>query len=331
MKNCAVVILNYNGEGMLSQFLPSVIEHSNSDVWVIDNASQDGSIALLEREFPTVPLIKLQENFGYAGGYNWGLESLKGKYQYYILLNSDVEVLPNWDQVLISALESDDDLAAVQPKILSFQNPRLFDYAGAGGGFLDDFYYPYCRGRIWNVIEEDHGQYDDFAFVDWASGACMAIKADLFHHADGFDAHFFAHMEEIDLCVRLRQMGYKIGYTGQSRVHHFGGATLARSSPRKLFLNIKNSLSMIYKAETSGKFWWIFIIKLLTEWLAAIGYYVKGQGKYGSAIFRAYREFWKGKSLQRRSYKGEAFKRIGPSRWIYWDFIILRKRTFEKL
>lgn len=331
MKNCAVVILNYNGVGMLRQFLPSVLEHSNSDIWVIDNASQDGSVELLEKEFPTVSIIKLQENFGYAGGYNWGLEELRGQYRNYILLNSDVEVRPDWDDILVSTLESDELLAAVQPKILSFQNPRLFDYAGAGGGFLDDFYYPYCRGRIWNVIEEDHGQYDDFTYVDWASGACIAVKADLFHQAGGFDAHFFAHMEEIDLCVRLSQQGFKIAYDGRASVLHFGGATLSRSSPRKLFLNIKNSLSMIYKAENSGKFWWIFSIKLLTEWLAAMGYFLKGDRKYSSAIFNAYDEFWKNRNLQKRVLNGEKFERIGPSGWIYWDFIVLRKRSFQKL
>lgn len=331
MKSCAVVILNYNGEGMLRQFLPSVLEHSKSDVWVIDNASQDGSVDLLEKEFPNVSLIKLQENFGYAGGYNWGLEKLRGQYRNYILLNSDVDVLPGWDDTLVSTLESDELLAAVQPKILSFQNPRLFDYAGAGGGFLDGFYYPYCRGRIWNVIEEDLGQYDDFAWVDWASGACMAIKADLFHQADGFDAHFFAHMEEIDLCVRLGQMGFKIAYNGQATVLHLGGATLSRSSPRKLFLNIKNSLSMVYKAESNWGFCWIFFVKSLTEWLAALGYFLKGERKFASAIFNAYREFWKNRSLQKRTSKVKGFERKGPSGWIYWDFIVLRKKTFRKL
>ncbi|WP_373399738.1 glycosyltransferase family 2 protein [Algoriphagus halophilus] len=236
MKSCAVVILNYNGEEMLQKFLPSVVEYSQSDVWVIDNSSTDQSTTLLFRDFPQVNLIPLKANFGYAGGYNWGLEELRGKYKYYILLNSDVEVTPEWDLDLVSSADSKSGYAAIQPKILSFQNRDYFDYAGAGGGFIDALAYPYCRGRIWEHIEMDEGQYDDFIDVDWASGACMLVNAEAFHQMNGFDAHFFAHMEEIDLCWRMRNQGWKIGYDGKTKVYHVGGATLARTNPKNYFL-----------------------------------------------------------------------------------------------
>jgi GT2 family glycosyltransferase len=247
MKSCAIVILNYNGVEMLKTFLFSVISCSTYEIIVIDNASTDESVDFLNRKYPELQIIQLLENFGYAGGYNWGLEQLKGKFEYYILLNSDVKVTPSWDIDLISWMHQHQSYAALQPKILSYQDPSKFDYAGAGGGFLDQFGYPHCRGRILDTIEEDRGQYDDAIDVDWASGACMVVKSTDFHELSGFDAHFFAHMEEIDLSWRIKRLGYSFFVEPASKVYHVGGGTLSYLSPKKTYLNFRNSLFMITK------------------------------------------------------------------------------------
>lgn len=335
MKSCAIVILNYNGEEMLKKFLPSVLAYSQSDVWVIDNASNDQSISLLNEEFPSVNLILLQENFGFAGGYNWGLAELEGKYQYYILLNSDVEVTPEWDLSLVSYASQHPNYAAFQPKILSYQYPDQFDYAGAGGGFIDALGYPYCRGRIWENIEKDTGQYDDSIDVDWASGACMLVKSDVFHRMSGFDAHFFAHMEEIDLCWRMRNLGWKVGYYGEVKVYHVGGATLNRSNPKKLFLNIRNSLSMIHKNERRASFIIIFHAKFCLEMMAAISFLIKGEKENAKAIWNGYKEFIFNRNLsndQIAKAKLEfAIPRKGPVNFLILNTGLLRKRTFQSL
>ncbi|SIO17392.1 glycosyltransferase family 2 protein [Algoriphagus halophilus] len=335
MKSCAVVILNYNGEEMLQKFLPSVIEYSQSDVWVIDNSSTDQSTTLLSREFPQVNLIPLKANFGYAGGYNWGLEELKGKYKYYILLNSDVEVTPEWDLDLVASADLKSGYAAIQPKILSFQNPDYFDYAGAGGGFIDALAYPYCRGRIWEHIEKDEGQYDDFIDVDWASGACMLVNAKIFHQMNGFDAHFFAHMEEIDLCWRMRNKGWKIGYDGKTKVYHVGGATLARTNPKKLFLNIRNSLSMIFKNEGWLNFGLIFLTKFCLEMMAAISFFLKGEKANAQAIWKGYKEFLIHRNISEdqivKENKGKSVPGKGPVKFLILNTGILKKKTFQSL
>lgn len=333
MKKAATVILNYNGREVLPIFLPSVIAHSSYDVWMIDNASTDDSVGFLETEFPQVSLLRLSSNFGFAGGYNWGLEELRGKYEYLILLNSDVEVSRAWDRDLIAWLETHPDFAAVQPKILSWQNRDTFDYAGAGGGFLDTLGYPYCRGRIWDTLEKDHGQYDDAVQVDWASGACLAIRAADFFAHEGFDAHFFAHMEEIDLCWRMRRAGRKIGYVGSVKVYHQGGATLDRSSPRKLYLNIRNSLSMIRKNVGGTAYFGIVFAKALFECAAALGYFLRGQQEFGAAIIQGYRDFWRGRKLfSTPKEKPEMeISTSGPVRFVFWSYLVRRKRVFTDL
>lgn len=291
MSSCAIVILNYNGEEMLKTFLPSVCAHSSYDVWIIDNASTDSSLDFLAQSHPNIPIVSLNENLGFAGGYNRGLAELPSTYDYYILLNSDVEVTAHWDVELISWMDSNLDYAALQPKILSWKDRTKFDYAGAGGGFLDGYGYPYCRGRIWETIETDHGQYDDAIDVDWASGACMVVRTSIFNEMKGFDANFFAHMEEIDLCWRMRRSGWKIGYNGSVSVFHLGGATLDRASPRKLYLNIRNSLLMNYKNETKNSFKRVFRVKRILENLAAFQYLVRGEREFYSAIKSAFRDF----------------------------------------
>ncbi|GAB2498111.1 glycosyltransferase family 2 protein [Algoriphagus taiwanensis] len=334
MKKSAVVILNYNGEKVLPIFLPSVLANSQSDVWVIDNSSTDSSISLLENEFPEVQLIRLASNFGFAGGYNWGLESLKEQYEYLILLNSDVEVTPDWDQNLVTWLDQNPEFASVQPKILSWTQRDQFDYAGAGGGFLDSLGYPYCRGRIWDVLENDSGQYDDSISVDWASGACMAIRSHDFYEQEGFDAHFFAHMEEIDLCWRLRLSGRKIGYHGAVKVYHLGGATLSRSSPKKLYLNIRNSLSMLYKNLSKPKFWMVFVLKGFLEMLSSLQFYLKGDKDSSQAVVNGYLDFLKTKNLlisNPKKQKDRNILRSGPVRLVFWHFFVLGKKTFSDL
>ena len=291
MKPCAIVLLNYNGEAVLSTFLPSVVNHSSHDLWMIDNASTDGSLDYVRREFPQVNLILLEINHGFTGGYNFGLEQLRGQYAYFILINTDLEVTPGWDRGLLNFLEENESYAAAQPKILSWKDKSYFDYAGAGGGFLDAFGYPYCRGRIWSHLEQDQSQYNDSLEVDWASGACMAIRASDFFAQEGFDLDFFAHMEEIDLCWRLRQAGRKIGYLGSVTVYHLGGATLDRGSARKLHLNIRNSLSMLYKNVGILRFIGVFLVKAALEALAALQYLLKGQAGFAKAILSGYSDF----------------------------------------
>lgn len=333
MKKAAIVILNYNGRQVLPAFLPSVLRYSRFDCWVVDNGSTDGSLELMEKDFPQVRLIALKSNFGYAGGYNWALEELKDTYENFILLNSDVEVTAGWDEALILWLDQNPDCAALQPKILSWQDRRFFDYAGAGGGYLDDLGHPYCRGRIWDTLEQDLGQYDDPVEVDWASGACMVVRAGDFFGQGGFDAHFFAHMEEIDLCWRLRRSGRKIGYLGAVTVFHQGGATLDRSSANKLYLNVRNSLSMIYKNVSGIRFFGIVVAKSIMEMAAALGYLLRGRKDFALAVLKGYRDFLgRIDSIEKPTKKpGMEKPTTGPVRFISWNYLILRKRVFGRL
>ncbi len=241
------MILNWNGKHLLGRFLPGIIKHTppEVDIIVADNASQDDSLLFLKEHFPGIRIIEMKENQGFAGGYNKALESVDA--DYFILLNSDIEVSEAWIEPCISLLDAYPDVAAVQPKIRSLENKAFFEYAGAAGGFLDHFGYPFCRGRIFNHLEKDTGQYDDFGEVFWATGAAMFVRADAFRDAGGFDASFFAHMEEVDLCWRLQNSGYKIFYCPQSVVYHLGGGSLPKANPQKTFYNFRNSLWMLAK------------------------------------------------------------------------------------
>ncbi len=332
MKSCAIVLLNYNGETVLPTFLPSVVKHSSHDLWIIDNASSDGSLDYVRREFPEVQLISLESNHGFTGGYNFGLEQLREQYAYFILINTDLEVTPGWDQGLLKFLEENESFAAAQPKILSWKDKSYFDYAGAGGGFLDAFGYPYCRGRIWSHLEQDHGQYDDTLEVDWASGACMAIRASDFFVQKGVDLDFFAHLEEIDLCWRLRQAGRKIGYLGSVTVYHLGGATLDRGSARKLQLNIRNSLSMLYKNVGTLRFIGIFLLKAALEALAALQYLLKGQAGFAKAIFSGYSDFLINPKKRQVPIEGiQKGKSTGPVYFIFGHQLFRGVKKFSDL
>ena len=287
-----VVILNWNGAKHLERFLPSVVSNTPEGVGIVvaDNGSTDGSVSLLEERFPSVEIVRLPENYGFAEGYNRALSRIEA--DCYILLNSDVETPDGWCRPLTDALEADSTLAAVSPKIMSLDSPDTFEYAGACGGFIDALGYPFCRGRILSVIEKDRGQYDTPCDIFWASGACMACRSDVFHAVGGFDADFFAHQEEIDLCWRLYQAGRKIFCFPQSTVYHVGGGTLPKGNPRKTFLNFRNNLTMLWKnlpeEDLRPVMLWRWLLDYVAAWWTLIGQRNLGDFK---AIYRARRAF----------------------------------------
>lgn len=267
----AIVILNWNGAQLLPEFLPSVVQHSRSEsveVIVADNGSTDNSLSLLEEQFPQVKILDLKQNYGFARGYNEALKQIEA--DYFVILNSDVEVTEGWLDEPVRLMEQDRTIAAVQPKILAFQQKTHFEYAGAAGGFVDRFGFPFCRGRIFNEVEEDHGQYNQTTNIFWSSGACLFVRAKLYHELGGFDADFWAHMEEIDLCWRLKNKGYRIIFTPESTVYHLGGGSLPYDSPRKLYLNFRNNLWLLYKNLPSGKLFSTLFLRMILDGIAAI-------------------------------------------------------------
>lgn len=288
MSTTAIVILNWNGVDFLDQFLPILIAHSTGyDIIVADNASSDDSVSFLENNFPSLKIIQNPSNGGFAKGYNDALQTIQGQYDYYLLLNSDIEVTKNWLPPLISVLDKHDEIAGVQPKIKSFHQRNLFEHAGAAGGMIDKNNYPFCRGRIFDYVEEDHGQYDFSREVFWTSGACMLIRASVFHELGGFDESFFAHMEEIDLCWRAKNSGYSFRFEPASTVYHLGGGTLPYESPRKTFLNFRNSLYMIHKNHEGwlpGKIFY----RLLLDGIAGLKYAIGFKFKHVAAIIKAH-------------------------------------------
>jgi hypothetical protein len=266
----AIVILNWNGVNLLHQFLPSVFEFSKNDsteIVIADNGSTDDSLLLLRKEFPTVKVLDLKQNFGFARGYNEALKQIDA--DYFVILNSDVEVTSGWLDSPIQLMEADSSIAAVQPKILSYHQKTHFEYAGAAGGFIDRFGYPFCRGRIFNEVETDNGQYDNSMDIFWATGACMFVRARLFHEVGGFDADFWAHMEEIDLCWRLKNRGYRVVFAPESTVYHLGGGTLSYDNPQKLFLNFRNNLWLLYKNLPANQLLSIISIRMILDAVAA--------------------------------------------------------------
>lgn len=290
----AVVILNYNGVEHIKQFLPTVIRHTQSEdteIYIADNGSTDLSVEVIKNDFPTVHLIKLEKNFGFAEGYNKALRDIKA--EYLMLLNSDVEVTENWLPLLVDYLDKNPDTAACQPKIRSYRKRDYFEHAGASGGFIDKYGFPFCRGRVFAHIEQDNGQYDDIINIFWATGACMLIRSECFNKVGGFDGSFFAHMEEIDLCWRLRSRGYKIACIPQSLVYHVGGATLSYESPFKIYLNFRNSLLMLYKNLPENNIRKILFMRFFFDYAAALQMLVTRQFKNFSMVFKARRDYKK--------------------------------------
>ena len=286
----AIAILNWNGKSWLEKFLPNVLANSQSaEVYVIDNASTDDSVAYISTHFPSVKIVINQQNHGFAGGYNEGLKQIHA--DIYCLLNSDVEVTSGWLDPISALFEKNPDIAAIQPKVLDYNRKNFFEFAGAGGGLIDNLGYPYCRGRIFENVEEDKGQYNDETEIFWASGCCLFIRSEDFWTQNGFDARFFAHQEEIDLCWRLKNSGRKIYYTGKSTIYHVGGGTLQKQNPRKTYLNIRNNLSMMLKNLPSDKLYHIFI-RLCLDGVAGIYFMFKHGFSHTWAVIRAHFGFY---------------------------------------
>lgn len=290
MKQTAVVILNYNGAGMLRRFLPSVIKYSpEASIYVADNGSSDESCDVVRNEFPAVKLMVLDHNYGFAEGYNRALAQVDEEYA--VLLNSDVEVTRGWLSPMTQFLDSNPEVAACQPKLLSFKQKDFFEYAGAAGGFIDKWGYTFCRGRIFNTVERDSGQYDDTTDVFWATGAALMIRNEVYKNNGGLDGRFFAHMEEIDLCWRLRSRGYRIACVPQSHVYHVGGATLKKENPQKTYLNFRNNLLMIYKNAPDCQLKKIMLFRKIFDNVAALKFLASGDYAAFKAVRKARRDF----------------------------------------
>ncbi len=331
MMKVAVVILNFNGKELLQKFLPSVVRFSPSaKIILADNHSADGSVEMVRKEFPLIEIISIPENRGFCGGYNYALQKIEA--EYYVLLNSDVEVTTGWIEPIIELFERDKTIGAVQPKILSYHHKNQFEYAGAGGGFIDTLGYPFCRGRIFNALEEDQGQFNDTLPVFWASGACLFIRSSLFHNAGRLDEDFFAHMEEIDLCWRLQKLGFKIYFQGNSTVYHVGGGTLSTSSPKKTYFNFKNGLSLILKNMSGSELVYKLPLRILLDWVAAVKFLLQGSGKDSLAVMKAHVNFLKGirKDFAKRDRNVPKALPI-YHRSIAFDHFVLRKNKFGDL
>ena len=327
----AVVILNWNGAKLLEMYLPKVLAYTpNADIFVIDNASTDNSVATLSALFPQISIIQNEKNHGFAGGYNVGLQAVDA--DVYCLLNSDVEVTPNWTLPILKLFESNKEIGIAQPKILDLNKKTHFEYAGAGGGFLDKFGYPFCRGRLFQSIEEDRGQYDDVKEVFWATGACLFIRKDLFRGLQGFDRIYFAHQEEIDLCWRAKNQGNSVFYVGTSHVFHLGGSTLKNSNPNKTFLNFRNSLFSIVKNLPFRKWLPIVLIRLLLDGVAAILFVFQGKPLHSIAILRAHFSFyWYFRRIYGKRKKAKIPLKYYVVRSIVWQHFVNGVKNFNIL
>ncbi|MFD2520543.1 glycosyltransferase family 2 protein [Emticicia soli] len=328
MSKVAIVILNYNGQRFLEKFLPSVIQNADAcEIIVADNASTDNSVPFMTQVYPEIRLIQLLHNSGFAGGYNEALKQIKATY--YILLNSDIEVTPNWIAPVIDLMDANPNMAACQPKIRDYHKQSHFEYAGAAGGYIDWLGYPFCRGRIFDTCEPDTGQYDDAREVFWATGACMFVRANVFHALGGFDAQFFAHMEEIDLCWRMKNAGYEIYYSPASTVYHVGGGTLHKSNPRKTFLNYRNGLAMMYKNLPDNQLFSTIFMRLVLDGVSSIKFLLAGSFKDIWAILKAHFAFYAMiPRLERKSPK--LLKDIYPKS-IVLAYFLKKKKTFREL
>ena len=302
MSRVAIVILNWNGKSFLEKFLSGVIANSPAyaEVLVADNASTDDSVNYLKQNFPAIRIIRNKTNGGFAQGYNDALAQVDS--EYFVLLNSDIEVTPGWLDPLISLLDSDKEVAACQPKLRAFHHKDEFEYAGAAGGFIDKWGYPFCRGRLFDTYEKDLGQYDDQCEIAWATGACLVIRKSDWELADGLDPDFFAHMEEIDLCWRLRNLGRKIMYCPDSVIYHVGGGTLNKTSPRKTYLNFRNNLILLTKNHASRFFWLKIFLRMSLDGVAAFRFLFSGDAKHFWAVVKAHFNYWfsLGKTISKR-------------------------------
>jgi GT2 family glycosyltransferase len=335
MSRTAVVILNFNGEKLLPLFLPSVIQYSpQAEIIVADNASTDESVSLVRLSFPEVRLILLDKNYGFCGGYNRALVQVDA--DYCVLLNSDIEVTPRWLDPIIDLMDNDPKVASVQPKILSYTIRNKFEHAGAAGGYIDSLGYPFCRGRIFDHIEEDHGQYDDQREIFWSTGACMVIRSQLFKALNGFDEDFFAHMEEIDLCWKLHRQDLRVMYCGRSSVYHVGAGTLEYGNPRKTYLNFRNGLSLIYKHLGPGELIYKLPLRILLDWVAALRFAIGRDAPNAVAILNAHRDFFA--NIEHDKRKRKEIRKTNPSYSqtgimkgsVVFNYYVLGKKTFPQ-
>ncbi|TAF31461.1 MAG: glycosyltransferase family 2 protein [Cytophagales bacterium] len=334
----AVVILNYNGQEFLKAFLAGVCHHSSIEaveVVVADNASTDDSLAFLAANFPRVRVIALPQNYGFSKGYNEALKQIEA--QYYVLLNSDVEVSVRWIQPILSLLETHPEVGAAQPKIMAYAQKTHFEYAGASGGYLDALGYPYCRGRLFDTCEPDQGQYDEPTEVFWATGACLFVRASLYHQLGGLDDDFFAHMEEIDFCWRLKNAGHKLWVVPQSVVYHVGGGTLNKINPRKTFLNFRNNLMMLHKNLPASYLFCVIFARLCLDGLAGLQFLAKRQWAHCWAIVKAhwaYYAAWPSLQSKRKAIKlfkkHEAYAETKPIS-IIWQYFFRKRKHFSDI
>ena len=329
----AIVILNWNGKELLKKFLPSIVTHSNVPnvkIYVVDNASTDNSVAFIQQNYPNINIVKNAVNGGFSKGYNDGLKLIEA--DVYALVNSDIEVTENWLKPIISKFKNEPTTAIIQPKILDFKKKSYFEYAGAGGGFLDKFGYPFCRGRLFSEIEKDSGQFNDELDIFWASGACFFIRSNIFHQLKGFDEDYFAHQEEIDLCWRAKNNGANIKYVGTSTVYHVGGATLKEESPRKTFLNFRNSLFSLIKNLPKSKLVPFIFTRLVLDGIAGVKFLVELRPLHVLAIVKAHFSFYYSckKMLNKRSKKSKK-NNYYTVKSIVWKHYVLGIKKYKNL
>ena len=329
----AIVILNWNGQKLLEQFLPSITKfsnHSNVEIYIADNASTDDSIQFVSKNYPTIKIVQNKQNGGYAKGYNDALQHITA--DVYALVNSDIEVTENWLKPIISIFENEPKTTIIQPKILDYKEKTSFEYAGAGGGFIDEFGYPYCRGRIFNTIEKDSQQFNETSEIFWASGACFFIRSQVFHKLNGFDEDYFAHQEEIDLCWRAQNSNNTIKYVGTSTVFHIGGATLKEESPRKTFLNFRNSLFSLVKNVPTTKLILIVFGRLILDGIAGFKFLLELRPIHTFAIIRAHFSFYfylpKMVKKRKKSNQKNAYYSVKS---IVWNYFALGNKTYKEL
>jgi GT2 family glycosyltransferase len=329
----AVVILNWNGKKFLEKFLPGVILHSSdvAEIIIADNNSSDDSIDYLVQNHPEIRIIRLGKNFGFAGGYNLALKEVEA--DFYILLNSDIEVTENWINPVIELMEKNPGVAACQPKIKSYFDPDKFEYAGAAGGFIDKYGYPFCQGRLFQSLEKDEGQYNEPREIFWATGACMFVRSDVFHQLGGFDEDFFAHMEEIDFCWRAKNQGHRIMYCPESAIFHIGGGTLPKKNSRKTYLNIRNNIIMLFKNLEQRRLVRVLAARMILDYVAALKFLVDGGFRDMAAVIKAHFYFWT--NISRLKKKREKISHNKVSQ-IYWGNVVVqhylhRKKSFSQL
>ncbi len=333
MKKVAVVILNWNGKKFLEEMLPILIRHTPSEVDIVvgDNASSDNSVEFLQQYYPQIQIIQNDKNYGFAEGYNRVLDKVCA--DYFVLLNSDVEVTDNWITPVIDMMEADNDIAICQPKLLSYCQRDTFEYAGGAGGYIDKYGYPFCRGRLFTTLEKDNGQYDDACEIFWATGAAMFVKVNVWKQLGGLDGDFFAHMEEIDFCWRAKNASYKVCYCPQSVVYHIGGGTLPPSSPFKTFLNFRNNFSLLFKNMQKRQLVYVLPIRILMDWVAAFKFLAEKKPKEFTAVMKAHWNFYRQIPSLKRKRKN--IKQLKVSN-IYNGNVVLEyylkgKRTFSQL